>query len=143
MVQLYVPHDPDQNYFTLGPRYRSQLARLSLFDHIVNNADRKGGHCLVGKDGHLWAIDHGICFHATPKLRTVIWDFAGQPITKSLLADVRLLCQELSGSALLDTLHGLLSRREIESLRCRVEQLAETGAYPEAGPGRNYPWPPV
>jgi uncharacterized repeat protein (TIGR03843 family) len=144
MVQLRMDADPNVNYFTLGPEFRSQLQRIALFDHIVNNADRKGGHCLLTDDGHLWSIDHGICFHATPKIRTVIWDFAGQAIPSRLLADVRAFCDQLSeGHALRAELETLLSTREIDALHGRVQNLLETGTYPEPGPGRNYPWPPV
>lgn len=144
MVQLCMDADPNVNYFTLGPEFRSQLQPIALFDHIVNNADRKGGHCLLTDDGHLWSIDHGICFHATPKIRTVIWDFAGQDIPSHLLADVQAFCDKLAeGHAVRTELDALLSSHEVHALHRRVQNLLETGTYPEPGPGRNYPWPPV
>ncbi len=143
-LQLYIPHDPDQHYFTFGGKYRSQLRRIALFDHVVNNADRKGGHCLVDQAGKVWAIDHGVCFSAQPKLRTVIWDFVGERIPRKLREDVRRLCRLLeTDSTLLDTLRELLSEREIEALRHRAARLVESGVFPEPGPGRGYPWPPV
>jgi uncharacterized repeat protein (TIGR03843 family) len=142
-LQLYVGHDPEQNYFTFGPQFRSQLMRIVLFDHLLNNADRKGGHCLLSDGGHIWAIDHGICFHAQPKLRTVIWDFAGEPIPPDLLKDTASLCERLSQPDMRQILSTLLSRAEIEALYRRAEQLVAEGIYPHPGPGRNYPWPPV
>lgn len=141
MLQLFIPHDPDHNYFAFGPEARSQLARIALFDHVINNADRKGGHCLVDEHGHIWAIDHGICFHTQPKLRTVIWDFAGQPIRQPLLDDLVQLHSQIED--LSKQLTGLLASREIDALCVRVGYLIRTRRYPEPGEGRNYPWPPV
>ena len=86
-VQLFIENDPDQHYFTFkdDPDCRDQLQRICVFDLITNNADRKSGHCLRDMSGHVWAIDHGICFNADYKLRTVIWDFASA-------ADLRARC---------------------------------------------------
>jgi uncharacterized repeat protein (TIGR03843 family) len=143
MVQLFVPHDPQQNYFSFGPKQRPQLKRIALFDHIINNADRKGGHCLLAPDGHIWCIDHGVSFHEQPKLRTVIWDFAGQKIPAHLLKDLHELQQALEGPPLVSALRELLSLREIGALRRRIRGLLKTGIYPKEGPGRNFPWPPI
>ena len=143
MVQLFVAHDPEQNYFTLGPEHRPQLQRIALFDHIVNNADRKGGHCLLGKDGQIWSIDHGICFHYQPKLRTVIWDFAGQKIPEALLGNMHKLREQVNTPELSRILQELLSYNEIDAFRHRLEALIRSATYPEPGSGRCYPWPPV
>lgn len=144
MYQMRLDADPNKNYFTLDAEFRPQLQRFALFDHIINNADRKGGHCLVTGDNKLWAIDHGICFNIYPKLRTVIWDYAGQAIPANLLEDLRMLCGKLAGDAGLNPELGVfLSEREIGALLQRVESLLEQESYPEPGPGRNYPWPPV
>ncbi|NDJ34834.1 MAG: SCO1664 family protein [Chloroflexi bacterium] len=146
MVQLFVPHDPDENYFTFGekPRYKGQLRRIALFDHIVNNADRKGGHCLLDQQGMVWAIDHGICFHVQNKLRTVIWEFAGEPIPTALLDEVHQLCARLdSRSEFACQIEELLSRSEVAALKRRINRLVETGTYPRPSGGRSYPWPPV
>ncbi|NDJ55260.1 MAG: SCO1664 family protein [Chloroflexi bacterium] len=142
-VQLYVPHDPEQHYFTFGRRFPDRLKRISLLDHVINNADRKGGHCLLSYDDEVWAIDHGICFHHQDKLRTVIWDFANQPIPDAMMENLIDLCDELSNGALGNQLNDLITRREQMALRRRIDRLIETGMYPEPGPGRNYPWPPV
>jgi len=72
---------------------------MALFDLIANNTDRKAGHCLRGEDGHIWGIDHGLTFHAQPKLRTVIWDFGGEPIPKELLRDLAAYLQGVRSAA--------------------------------------------
>jgi uncharacterized repeat protein (TIGR03843 family) len=142
-VQVFIPHDPEEHYFTFGQKMHSQMKRIALFDLVVNNADRKAGHCLLAPDGHVWTIDHGICFHAQPKLRTVIWEFAGQRIPPWLLEDVRRLHDSLGGSALREEMEALLSLAEIEALIQRIEALVRDGVYPSPGPGDRYPWPPI
>ena len=79
-IQLFVDAEFEEHYFTLRerPEHRAALARLCAFDLVANNADRKSGHCLLGRDGRLYAIDNGLCFHVEPKLRTVVWDFVGR-----------------------------------------------------------------
>src|SRR5215831_5202795 len=94
-LQLYIDHDPDTNYFSLDESYADQLRRFAAFDYVINNADRKGGHVLCDGKNRLWGIDHGIGFHIAPKLRTVIWDFAGQPVPSDLLDDMRRLSADL------------------------------------------------
>jgi len=145
-VQFYIDHDPEVNYFTpLPDTCRPQLQRFAAFDYVVNNADRKGGHCLLDTQGHLWGIDHGICFHYAPKLRTVIWDFAGDPLPEELRSDLARLCELVSQGqgALVQALREMLSEREVSALRKRIERLVEAGVFPQPGPGPNYPWPPV
>ena len=93
-VQLFIDHNPEVHYFTLDrARLARQLERMAAFDAIVNNADRKGGHCLLDDDERLWGIDHGLTFNASEKLRTVIWDYSGLPIPESILADLDRLCR--------------------------------------------------
>ena len=87
-VQFYIDHDPNINYFSLDENFAPQLARISVFDVLVNNADRKGGHILLDGQGQLWGIDHGISFNEDHKLRTVVWDFAGQTIPQPFMDDV-------------------------------------------------------
>lgn len=144
-LQFYIEHDPEVNYFTFDEGMHPQLRRLAAFDYVVNNADRKGGHCLVDPEGHLWAIDHGITFHSAPKLRTVVWDFAGEAIADEHLNDLDQLCalieDEESGYRL--ALGELLSSHEISTLHARVKRLLKTRRYPLPGAGPNYPWPPV
>ncbi len=143
-LQYFVPHDPDYNYFTLGDHFRPQLRRIALFDEIVNNADRKGGHCLLDKHGRLWAIDHGVCFSPHPKLRTVIWDFSGEKIPPHLLTDLSKLCGMLEEKQPLRCeLDTLLDTREIAALQRRTTRLLETRTFSKPSSGRSYPWPPV
>jgi uncharacterized repeat protein (TIGR03843 family) len=144
-MQFFIDHDPEVNYFTFDEGMHSQLMRIVVFDAMVNNADRKGGHCLLDARGHVWGIDHGITFNAAHKLRTVIWDFAGQPISERLLVDLEKLCVSLGDrkSAYRQQIHKLLSQGEIDAFQRRIDRLLETRKYPLPGPGPNYPWPPV
>ena len=144
-VQFYIDHDPEVNYFTPFPaECRGQLQRFAAFDYVINNADRKGGHCLMDSQGHLWGIDHGVSFHYAPKLRTVIWDFAGDPLPGEMLRDLATLCGALDDA---DgpgrVLRELISGRELTAFRRRVDHLLETRRFPRPGAGPNYPWPPV
>lgn len=147
-VQFYVDHDEDEHYFTVqnDARFTPTLRRLALFDYVVNNADRKSGHCLAGRDQRLWAIDHGICFHSEYKLRTVVWEFSGQSIEDELHSDLSQLRADLGcdDHALTKELHKLLDYREFCALLNRLEQLLQAAAYPSPSVHRrNYPWPPV
>lgn len=144
-LQFYIDHDPTVNYFSFDESLRPQLRKIAVFDYIINNADRKGGHCLVDKQNHVWGIDHGITFNVDHKLRTVIWDFAGEPVPDDLLVDVDDLCSELedANSAYLKTLSTLLDAAEIRAFKSRVRRLLQQKRYPIPGAGPNYPWPPV
>lgn len=144
-VQFFVDHDPDSHYFNLDRPFAAALQRFALFDVLVNNADRKGGHVLLDNNGRLWSIDHGICFHVEYKLRSVIWDFAGEPIPADLLADLATLSNRLQDGAhpFAVEMAELLSGRELRALRRRTERLIEQERFPQPGPGRHYPWPPV
>jgi len=144
-LQFYIEHDPEMNYFSLGEAERQRLRPVVLFDILVNNADRKGSHLLYGDDQHLWLIDHGICFHAENKLRTVIWDFIGDPIPDNLLNDIRCFRQLLiPGQDLYTNLQALLKQIEIHALTMRVEHLITQGQFPAPNPEeRSVPWPPI
>jgi uncharacterized repeat protein (TIGR03843 family) len=144
-VQLYIEHDPEHHYFKFSAQERQQLKPIALFDAVINNTDRKGGHILVDEEGQFWLIDHGICFHAQPKLRTVIWDFAGQPIPDESCANISALRDLLEpGESLYDSLMPFLSRREIEAMKNRIDSLISTGIFPYPVDNRySYPWPPV
>lgn len=144
-LQLRVPHDPELHYFTFEDSVRQQLRPAAVFDLLANNADRKGGHILLGEGGHLWLIDHGICFHEEPKLRTVIWDFAGEPIPAELLEPVRQLQPTLAvGGPLAEALAAYLSPAEVEALRQRAAALLAAPSFPHPPEDERYmPWPPV
>jgi uncharacterized repeat protein (TIGR03843 family) len=143
-VQLYVDADPDEHFFNLRDEYPAEFQRVALFDVLVNNADRKGGHCLRDRHGHIWCIDHGLTFNPQPKLRTVIWDYAGQPIPPDLQDDLRVFRGRLTNpDGLRSTLERLLSPREIKMLQRRLNLLLDDGCFPQPGPGRNVPWPMI
>ncbi len=143
MVQLFVEFDPQQHFFTMQQERPDDFRRVALFDALANNADRKAGHCLLSTGGELFCIDHGVCFHAEPKLRTVIWDFAGEPIPDDLVKDLEALAQKLRSEPLRDRLATLLADDELTAIERRVARLIASGRFPEPGPGRPYPWPPV
>ena len=145
-VQLFIDHDPEVHYYTLDKlRLSRQLERMAIFDAIANNADRKGGHCLVDEDQRLWGIDHGLTFNASENLRTVIWDYAGLPIPAAIRADLERFCGRLTDDtdAYPRDMRELLSDTELRMLRRRVERLLDDGCFPRPGPGRNRPWPAV
>jgi len=143
-LQLYVDADPEKHYFSFEPEDKQRLRPAALFDVLINNADRKGGHVILDDHGHVWLIDHGICFHREYKLRTVIWDFQEQAIPEDLLRDVKQLRGQLEpGGRLHKGLQGLLSPPEIEAMDRRAGQLLQEARFPSPGPGRPYPWPLV
>ncbi len=144
-LQLFIDHDPEYHYFNLRRADVQRLRPVAVFDLLVNNADRKGSHILFDPQDHLWLIDHGICFHAQDKLRTVIWDFAGEPIPDELCRDLQAFQRQLEApSDLGQALEPYLSPREIEALARRAERLAASRCFPDPNPSsRPYPWPPV
>jgi hypothetical protein len=141
-VQLFVTFDPNEHYFTLAERHADAFRRVALFDHVTNNADRKGGHCLLGEDGRIWVVDHGVCFAVEPKLRTVIWEYEGEPIPDDLRRDLGRLRSSLAGT-LGERLGDLLSPAELRALGTRIDDALGAAVFPSPGPGRPYPWPPI
>jgi uncharacterized repeat protein (TIGR03843 family) len=142
-VQRFIRFDPDQHYFTLELTHAELFRRVALFDIVANNADRKGGHCLLGEDARVWMIDHGVCFHEEPKLRTVIWEFVGEPIRDEEIGALGNLTEGLEGEVG-ERLGVLLSPGEFRALRERLERLVAAGRFPEPDPTmRPYPWPPI
>ena len=142
-VQLFVDADPFEQFFTMREDDLRPFLPVAAFDVVANNADRKAGHCLDGRDGTLWFVDHGVCFSTEPKLRTVIWDFAGEPVPSRLLRDIRRVSEQLRSGPVRTDLLSLLSRREVDATARRAEALVRTATFPEPGGDRPYPWPPV
>jgi uncharacterized repeat protein (TIGR03843 family) len=140
-LQRFVSFDAEQHYFTLleDPARHDALRTIGCFDLLANSADRKGGHCLAGDDGRLWAVDNGLTFHRDRKLRTVIWDFAGEPVPDHLLAGVR----RLSATGGPASLAELLDPAEREALVARATAVVAAGTFPFDHTGRCYPWPLV
>lgn len=141
-VQLFVDHDPAINAFDLVPTHARDLRSIALFDVVANNADRKAGHVLRDRQGAVRGIDHGLCFHEEPKLRTVLWHYVGEPLTEQEQEHLRALQKALTGG-LGEELGELLSRAEIEALLARTVSLRKSAVFPEPGPGRPVPWPPI
>lgn len=145
-MQLYIPHNPESHFFTQreDPELVPQLKQMAVFDYLANNADRKGGHCLLAEERHIWGIDHGLCFHDTYKMRTVIWDWAEQPIPRGCLDEVEALRTKLveADDAVL-SLAELLAPAEISALIQRATKLLQSRVMPSPGPHRSYPWPLV
>jgi hypothetical protein len=142
MVQQFIDHDPKFHAFNLSAEYEAELKEIALLDLVINNADRKGGHVLRDHGGRLWAIDHGVCFHVEPKLRTVLWDFVGEPVPDPALKAIESLCAGVRGDAA-TALGDLLFPEEVEVLLMRAEAILRNKVYPEPAPGRPYPWPPI
>lgn len=144
-VQMYIDADLDEHYFTMreDPTLVDAFRQVALFDYLVNNADRKGGHLLKSSSGRVWAIDHGLTYHVDYKLRTVIWEYAGQRIPQQLLADVEPLRGKLlTSSTLVSDLQRLIAPSEITALRYRVEQVLRSGTFPmPQRHWRNVPYP--
>jgi len=138
-LQLYVEPAPDgHDARRFWGSCHPEIERLVLFDHLINNADRKIGHCLRDATGKVWGIDHGLSFNRYPKLRTVLWQYVGAPVAPELLADLRrarrrwdALCRELA---------PLLDRHELDAFTARADRFLELGTYPNLNPRRNVPY---
>lgn len=145
-LQQFIENDPNYHYFNFIPAEIERLRPVVFFDLLVNNADRKGSHILVQKRTRkLFLIDHGLCFHVEDKLRTVVWDFAGEPFPQDLVSALSIFLEELTGSNHLSaTLAPYLSPQELAALRSRAEALLALGRYPYPPEDRRaFPYPPV
>jgi uncharacterized repeat protein (TIGR03843 family) len=136
-VQQFIEHDPKQNYYTLTGDNAAELRMIACFDLVANSTDRKPNHLLVATDGKLWSIDHGLTFHADTKIRTVIWDFCGEPVPEPHLNTLRKMARQLEApQGLLKELLELLRPKEVVALRHRVDWVLAERVYPGL-PGRS------
>jgi hypothetical protein len=145
-LQQFIEYNPNQHYFNFKPADKDRLRPVALFDHLTNNADRKGSHVIFEKrTRHLYAIDHGLCFHAEDKLRTVIWDFAGQDIDPAHLDDIRRMCAALeTRSNLFTDLEPYLAPEELAALATRGQVLLAESRFPLPPQDRRaFPYPPL
>ena len=141
-LQLYVESEPSITYFELIDDNAEELLKFAVFDVLANNADRKAGHCLLGNDGRIWSIDHGLTFHAIFKLRTVMLEFWGARIPRPLLADLEALTGRLESRAgPAAGLAELLTDLEMSALLSRLEVMLKDPNIPRLNPRRNVPWP--
>ena len=142
MVQLWIDGDEEIDLAEYVRRDDPALRRMAVFDAVVNNADRKGGHIIPMPDGHAYGVDHGICFSVEPKLRTLLWRWAGRPIPLAALEVLERLAEDLRGD-LGEELHEHLTRREVRRTSQRVADLLRTKLHPEpSGDWPALPWPP-
>ena len=140
-AQLLIDADFEQHYFTLfesQPELHDQFRDIAVFDIVANNTDRKSGHVLIDADKHVWGIDHGLCFAADFKLRTVIWEFGGEALPEPVLDAVR----KVADTVPLEVA-SLLDSDEVEALTHRAAWLLEHRQFPVDDSGRRYPWPLV
>jgi uncharacterized repeat protein (TIGR03843 family) len=144
VIGSYADEDDGTEYL-LGHADDPQLARIALFDVVVNNADRKGGHVLTAPDRSLRGIDHGVSFHTEDKLRTILWGFMGRAVSEADVSTLVTLRSALApGGALREELCELLAAEEIEATMARLDRLLRAGVFPSPRSGRPaIPWPPV
>jgi uncharacterized repeat protein (TIGR03843 family) len=142
MVQLWIDGDESVDLPTFVRRDDAGLRRMAVFDAVVNNADRKGGHIIPTPAGHVYGVDHGVCFSVDPKLRTLLWRWAGKKLPDDAVAVLERLADDLRGD-LGEQLHEHLTRREVRCTQQRVAELLRTGRHPEpSGEWPALPWPP-
>jgi hypothetical protein len=142
-VQLFIEAD-HRHFLDEQSKRRSTWAQVALFDVIVNNADRKSGHCLFDSKDEVWVIDHGLTFHVDQKLRTVIWDFSGEALPPALCGDVERALAEVEKGRLAETLDRLLSPGELRLLKRRLRGVLDPAwRFPEPTSAWSIPWPPV
>jgi len=141
-LQLFIPCDFTEHYLTINedPSHLAAFQRLTAFDMVANSTDRKSGHVLLDRQNHIWAIDNGLSFHVEFKLRTVLWDFAGDLLPDDIRED---LAELVVGPALADALGDLLDDDEIETAKHRARILIDEGRFPIDTTGRRWPWPLV
>ncbi|MCX4472764.1 SCO1664 family protein [Micromonospora sp. NBC_01655] len=135
--------DDDGTPYALAHADDPRLARLAVLDAVINNADRKGGHVLVGPDDRIYGVDHGVSFHVEEKLRTVLWGWAGRGLPPDALEMLADLADQLAG-ALGEELGEHLTIREIAQVAARVGRLRDAGHFPQ--PPEDWPampWPPM
>ncbi len=148
MPEGYIPvlraHDADGSVVALAhDGGDARLRQLAVLDAVLNNADRKAGHILTGRDGRLYGIDHGLTLHTEPKLRTLLWGWAGSPVDDALRTDLATLAGALApDSDLSAALNTLISGAEIAALADRVQALAAGEPLPHPPGRRAIPWPP-
>jgi len=142
MLQLWVDVDETVDLTRLVRGRDLRLRRMALFDAVVNNADRKGGHLLPTSTGHIFGVDHGVCFHRDDKLRTVLWQWRGRPLqTEEADALTRLRTNLEAGLG--DCLGDVLSGGEVAATGARIERLLATNRFPlPSGDWPSIPWPP-
>ncbi len=144
-VQLFIDADFTKHYFNLRDERLDDYIPVAMFDVLINNADRKGGACLLDADDHIWAVDHGLTFNPMARRRTVMFEFNGTPYPEDLMKSLENLMGTLddAGSELRDKLSGALDEPEIASLIRRGREMVESRIFPHLDPDWNVPWPMI
>lgn len=143
-VQQFIDHDPNRHYFVLAEERPADFPSLAAFDIVINNADRKAGHVIEDATGRLWAVDHGLSFNVEDKLRTVIWEFAGDPLGAELIEKLGALRDNLRApDGLGGELGTLLSSEEAAATLQRTESLLGARRFPVPESEYRLPWPLV
>ena len=142
-LQQYIEHDSNDSYITLKDDNSHRFKQIAVFDIITNNADRKGTHFLLDRNKTIWGIDHGLTFNPQYKLRTVVWDFIGDSIPKTIILDLKKLYKLIDTSnKLLANLAELINNEEINAFKERISVISKLESFPFPSSGRNVPWPP-
>jgi hypothetical protein len=143
-LQLFIRAESGRVFFQVRDNSPEELVPVALFDVLTNNADRKAGHHLRDNSGRLWVIDHGLTFHVDPKLRTIIWDFAGEPLPRPYRKDLDRAMAAFETGELPRALKGLITAREVELLRRRVAGVLDRAwRFPTPTSGWSVPWPSI
>jgi hypothetical protein len=142
-VQEFIEAD-ERHFLGAHSVHRDLWKRVALFDILANNADRKSGHCLFDAEDHVWVIDHGLTFHVEAKLRTVIWDFAGEPLPPDLCRDIERALGAVERGQLAKTIEEMISPAELKVLKRRMRAVLEPRwRFPEPTSAWSVPWPPI
>ena len=142
-AQLFIQAEPDRHYFNLLDEHREALLRMAVFDCLINNVDRKGGHVLLDTSGRVWSIDHGLSFLPERKMRTVMWDLSDDPIDEAVNGAIGRMCHD---AELHSALEANLTDREVQAFYRRAERAADSATVPMeafADAWRPYPWPAI
>ena len=144
-VQLFIDADFTKHYFNLRDDRLDDYTPIAMFDVLINNADRKGGACLLDGDGHLWAVDHGLTFNPLARRRTVMFEFNGTPYPDEMLTGVEKLVTTLHNADvdLRMKLNDALDEHEIDALIRRGEEMLDLRTFPVLDPDWNVPWPMI
>ena len=144
-VQLYIDADWSRHYFNARDDRLADYEPVAMFDVLVNNADRKGGACLIDSDERIWAVDHGLTFNPLVRRRTVMFEFNGMPYPERLLADIERFADAIhaGGSVLASELDSILEPGELDALRRRCDEMVDSKHFPVLDPNYNVPWPMV
>ncbi len=144
-VQLFIDADFTKHYFNMRDEMLDDFMPVAMFDVLVNNADRKGGACLLDAEGTIWAVDHGLTFNPMARRRTVMFEFNGLPYSEESISSIEKLLVEIEkkSSNFSKNLTDTLDEHELDSLRRRGEEMLESKVFPLLDPDWNVPWPMI